>query len=515
MLKQYRSLWTVAAIVFAVPCLVRAQQFVAPTNFSSVNIGSSSNQTVTFTGMPAGTSFALYTGTDFSIAPANCNGGTCSILTTFQPQYPGLRQGAITASTPSGLQGVAFLYGIGVGPQINISPGLISTVVSKANAALSSAVLNGLMVAPGFVIVSDATTNTVYSVKTATGAVTAYAGNGTGGYSGDGGPAISAKLLRPSALAMDALGDLYIADAANNVVREVNAFSNVITTVVGTGVAGNLGDGGNASSAQLNNPNGLAVDAVGNLYISDTGNNRIRKVTATNGQILSTSQIANFAGSPAGVAGSSGDGAAATSALLNQPVGIALDSNGNLFIADSNNDTIREVSGGTISRVAGTTGSAGFSGDGGAATSAQLNLPWGVVVTPAGGFYIADRSNEVVRKVTGDVTHTISTIAGTHGVTGYGGDGGLATNATMNQPFAVSLDGTGNLFMLDFQNVAIREIASSGAPLTFPATLNGSSSAPITLTVSNMGDANLTFTGLSFTGFFSQDRRDVHVFDYS
>ncbi len=504
MSKQFRSLWAVAAIVFAVPHVVRAQQYLAPTNFGSVNIGSSSTQTVTFTGMPAAASFAIYTGTDFSIAPANCSAGTCSIVATFQPQYPGLRQGAITASSQSGLVGVAFLYGIGTGPQINISPGLISTVVNRATFALSAATPDGMAVAPGFVIVSDGGGNVVYSVQTSNGTVTAYAGNGTAGYSGDGGAATSAKLQRPSALALDALGDLFIADSGNNVVREVNAFSNIITTVAGTGAAGNAGDGGNANAAQLNDPNGIAVDAQGNLYISDMGNNRIRKVTAINGQITSASQIANFAGSSAGTAGSSGDGGAATSAQLNQPVGIGLDSSGNLFIADSVNEVIRKVSGGTISRVAGTTGSAGFSGDGAVATSAQLNEPWGVAVDAAGNIYIADRLNLVVRKVTGDSNHTISTIAGTHGVSGYAGDGGIATSATLAGALSAVVDGPGNVFILDGPNAAVREVAASGAPLTFPATLNGNTSAAMTLTVSNTGDANLTFTGLAFTGFFSQ-----------
>ncbi len=493
-----------AAIVFAVPHVVRAQQALPPTNFGSVNIGSSSAQTITFTGMAAGTSFAIYTGTDFSIAPASCSGGTCSIETTFQPQYPGLRQGAITASNQSGFLGVAFLHGIGTGPQIDFSPGLISTVANRATSALSSAVLSGMAVAPGFVIVSDSTGNMVYSVNIAKGIVATFAGNGTAGYSGDGGAATSAALNTPTALARDALGDLFIADTGNNVVREVNAFINVITTVAGTGVAGNGGDGGNANAAELHAPAGLAVDALGNLYISDTGNNRIRKVTAINGQITAASQIANFAGSPSGTAGSSGNGGPATGAQLNQPVGIALDGSGsNVFIADANNSAIRKVSGGTITTVAGTLGGAGYSGDNGPATVARLNQPWSVAVDAGGSLYIADKLNEVIRKVTADVTQTITTIAGTH-ATGYTGDGGVATSAALANPSSVALDGAGDLYILDYFNYAVREVAAGGAPLTFPTTLNGNTSAPITMTVSNTGDASLTFTALAFTGFFSQ-----------
>ncbi len=504
--RQLRVLSMAAAIVFVGSNLALAQQVLAPTTFATTNIGATSaSQTLTFTGLPAQVSVTEVSGTDFLETPT-CSSGTCTVQVSFAPKYPGLREDAVLVinQTSGAILGIGPLNGIGAGPQIAIGPGMISTLANRANVTLSGAVLTGLAIGPGGrVYIADATTSSVYYINPTSGAVTRYAGNGTVGYGGDGAAATSAQLNTPTALAFDASANLYIVDTGNNVIREVTAANGIITTVVGTGVAGNGGDGGNANAAQLHGPQGLAADAQGDLYISDTGNNRVRKVTAISGQITSSSQITNFAGSASGTAGSSGDGGAATSALLNQPVGIALDSNGNLFIADSNNDTVREVSGGNISRVAGTTGSAGFSGDGGAATSAQLNQPWGVVVDAAGSLYIADKLNEVVRKVTGDGSHTITTIAGTHAI-GYTGDGGLATNAALSQPASLALDSPGNLYILDYFNYAVREVAASGAPLTFPLTANGNTSGPMTLTVSNTGDANLTFSGLTITGQFSQ-----------
>src|SRR5208282_1432049 len=220
------------------------------------------------------------------------------------------------------------------------------------------------------------------------GIITTVAGNGTAGYSGDGGAATNAKLYWPSGVAVDATGNLFIADYVNNRVREVGA-NGIITTVAGGGSNG-LGDGGAATNAELYYPAGVAVDATGSLFIADEGSQRIRKV-GSNGIITTV------AGN--GTQGYSGDGGAATNAELYLPTGVAVDASGNLFIVDSGNNVIRKVgTNGIIATVAGN-GTGGYSGDGGAATTAELSFPKGVAVDATGNLFIADYYNNRIRKV--------------------------------------------------------------------------------------------------------------------
>jgi len=284
---------------------------------------------------------------------------------------------------------------------------------------------------------------------TASGVISTVVGNGTRGFSGDGGPAASAQLNFPYGVAVDVVGNLYIADDGNNRVRKVSA-GGVISTVAGNGTFGFGGDGGPATSAQLYEPSGVAVDVAGNLYIADTANNRVRKVTVAG--VIST-----VAGN--GTSGFSGDGGPATSAQLNLPSGVVVDVADNLYIADTINNRVRKVTvAGVISTVAGN-GTAGFSGDGGPATSAQLNAPNGVAVDAAGNLYIAD-GNNVVREVTAGA---ISTVAG-NGKIGFSGDGGPATSAQLNVPSGVALDAAGNLYIAEvgFQGSSrIRKVGSS------------------------------------------------------
>jgi sugar lactone lactonase YvrE len=283
------------------------------------------------------------------------------------------------------------------------------------------------------------------------GVVSTAAGNGTQGFSGDGGPATAAQLNFPQDAAVDTAGNLFIADLGNNRVRKVTP-GGVISTVAGGGTSG-LGDGGQATSAQLYNPTGVAVDTAGNLFIADKGNYRIRKVTT--GGVIST-----VAGN--GTAGFSGDGGPATSAQLNEPNGVAVDTAGNLFIADLSNQRIRKVTpAGIISTVAGN-GTGGFSGDGGPATSAQFYSPDGAAVDTSGNMFIADVGNNRVRKVTpGGV---ISTVAG--GGTSGLGDGGLATSAELNFPWGVAVDTAGNLFIGDTSNNRVRKVTPGGVITT-------------------------------------------------
>jgi uncharacterized protein (TIGR03437 family) len=273
-----------------------------------------------------------------------------------------------------------------------------------------------------------------------TGVLTLVAGNGTPGYSGDNGPATSAQLNHPLGVAVDAAGNLYIVDNYNNRVRKVS--NGVMTTVAGNGTCGNGGDNGPVTSAQLCGPNGVAVDSAGNLYIADTGNNRIRKV--------SNGVITTVAGN--GVYGYGGDNGPATSAQV-VTTGVAVDSTGNLYIVDSYNSRIRKVSNGVITTVAGT-GVYGYSGDNGPATSAQLGEPFGVAVDAAGNLYIADTLSARVRKVSNGV---ITTVAG-NGTCGNGGDNGPAASAQVCEPNGVALDAAGNLYIADYDR--IRKVSS-------------------------------------------------------
>ena len=286
------------------------------------------------------------------------------------------------------------------------------------------------------------------------GTITTIAGTGKPGFGGDGGPATEAGLYRPTGIAIDAAGNLYISDFHNHRIRKVD-FSGTITTVAGTGERGFGGDGGPATQALLNYPRDVAVDGAGNLYIADQGNNRIRKVDFS-GEIITVVGT--------GERGFGGDGGPATQALLNFPHDVAVDGAGNLYIADWTNNRIRKVdSSGVITTIAGT-GERGFSGDGGLAVQAQLRRPTGVATDSAGNLYIADEDNERVRKV--DSAGVISTIAGS-GERGSGGDGGPATEAQLNGPVGVAADSAGNLYIADRLNHRIRKVDSAGTITKF------------------------------------------------
>ena len=332
------------------------------------------------------------------------------------------------------------------------------------------------------------------------GIITTLAGTGVGGFSGDGGLATSAQFQNPVDVAVDENGDFYISDANNFRIRKVDFATGLISTVVGTGVAANTGDGGPATSAEILAANGLAVKKDGSEFYLAMGVHVVRAVNTT------TNIINTVAGT--GVNGFSGDGGLATSAQLNGPQGIDVDLAGNLYIADSTNDRIRKVTvaTGIITTVAGN-GTGGFSGDGAAATSAQLNNPEDVAVNEAGTeLYIADTINNRIRKVDlvsgiittvfGDgttpildrppglalntagklyisdknnerirsyhtVTGAITTVAGT-GTAGYNGDGGGATGAQLNSPRGVAVDISGNLYIADLANNRLRGVGAAG-----------------------------------------------------
>jgi hypothetical protein len=299
--------------------------------------------------------------------------------------------------------------------QVQLTQGGISTYAgtgaigsSGDGGAATSATMSGpggvVVASNGDIYFADVGNHTVRKVTAATGVITTFAGNGSSGFSGDGGPATSGGLKTPEDLFLTAGGDLYIADSGHNRIRKVTAATGIITTVAGTGPAGSSGDGGAATLAKLDTPEGVAVAANGDIYIGDKGNNKVRKV------IAATGIITTYAGT--GTAGYSGDGGLATLAKLNQPYAVDLASNGDLYIADATNNAIRKVAAltGVITTYAGT-GTAGSTGDGGAATSARLNAPQSMRLNAAGDLYIADTGNNKVRLVT--AAGIISTVAGT------------------------------------------------------------------------------------------------------
>ena len=295
------------------------------------------------------------------------------------------------------------------------------------------------------------TNNQIVRKVTPDGIIHTIAGNGSIGYSGDGNAATSAQLNNPQGISVDDSGNIYIADFSNYVIRKVDSHG-MISTVAGNGTQGISADGGPATSAKLANPVGVTVDRSGNLYIADIGSYRI--------QVTPDGIINTVAGS--GLTGYTGDGGAAISAELNQPSSVAVDNLGNLYIADIANNAVRKVTpAGTISTIAGT-GTKGYSGDGGPAISAQLYRPSGLAVDASGNLYVLDYDNLVIREI--DLTGNIKTVAG-NGSSGYSGDGGLATSAELNYPGGIALDSFNNLYIADSGNEVIRRMGGPVVPL--------------------------------------------------
>ncbi|MGP8216201.1 MAG: T9SS type A sorting domain-containing protein [Bacteroidia bacterium] len=274
--------------------------------------------------------------------------------------------------------------------------------------------------------------------------INTIAGNGSNGYSGDGGAATAAELSFPAGIVIDGSGNVYIADNRNNCIRKINT-SGIISTVAGNGTGGYGGDGGAATAAELNYPTGIAVDAFGSMYIADNGNRRIRMVS-TSGIIRTV----------AGGSGNPDTNGQATMAALNVPYDVVVDATGNIFIADAGDNRILKVNtSGFISSVAGN-GLSGYNGDGIAATTAEFNGPWGLTVDDSDNIYIADCYNNRVRKV--NSAGIISTVAG-GGSSGLG-DGGPATSAEVS-PRGITLDNSGNMYIADW-NHRIRKVSTAG-----------------------------------------------------
>ena len=347
---------------------------------------------------------------------------------------------------------------------VTAATGIINTVAGDGTfgyggdgGSASLAVLSaptGLALNNGSLHISDSGNARVRQVA-ASGSISTVAGNGTPGYAGDGGPAVSARLAGPTGLAFDPAGNLYIGDTGNSNVRQV-APSAVIATFAGNGSSCGFGaDGDPATLTPLCAPQGVVADLAGNIYIADTDHNRVIRVDPAG-------NIHNVAGT--GTAGDAGAGNTSWGEL-NGPTGLALDSAGNLYIADTQNHRIRMLApGGAISTIAGT-GTLGFSGDGGAAAAAELNAPSAVAADPSGNVYIADTGNHRVRLVTTD--GNIVTIAGT-GDGAYNGDNGAAVEIALHHPYGLALDGQGNVFVADTGNNRVRRLSTTQTVVTPP-----------------------------------------------
>ncbi|MBI3426214.1 MAG: hypothetical protein HY011_25065 [Acidobacteria bacterium] len=284
------------------------------------------------------------------------------------------------------------------------------------------------------------------------------AGSGVYGFAGDNGPATNALLATPTGIAVDADGNLYIADSYNNRIRKVS-LQGTITTIAGTGVGGYSGDNGPATQALIDTPTSLVFDRQGNLFFTDSLNNVVRKIDTTG-------KITTIAGT--GQEGFAGDGGPATQARLGFPQSLTIDAGGNLYLCDTFNNRVRKVTPqGTISTVAGSNGQGGYSGDGGPATQARLDSPDGAAVDRLGNLYIADTENFVVRKV--DTTGKISTFAGT-GQDGYSGDNLPATQTKLSPIRGVAVDKDGIVYISDPGNDRIRRVDLTGRITTFAGT---------------------------------------------
>ena len=342
------------------------------------------------------------------------------------------------------------------------APGAVSAAPpsgAKTSAPFSAPA--GVAVLGTTIYISDVATNTIWSRDLKTGAESLIAGSLGSGYSGDGGPAADAQLTGPRGLAVDPAGNLFIADSGNHAVREI-AVDGTITTVAGNGNRGYSGDGGSAKRARLNTPTAVAVDAKGNLYIADTLNHRIRKVNRA-GTIVTVagSGAVSTVGHGTGGFGFSGDGGPAVSAQLSIPEGVDIDFHGNLFIADTGNDRIRMVDTRGIIRTVAGTGKNLYAGNGGPAVRANLYAPVGIAVGPGGNVYFSERYQNTIRVITpGGV---IGLVAGRGGVRGDGGDGGAATRAKLNDPQGIAFDDGGELYVADTGNRRVRVVTPGGS----------------------------------------------------
>jgi sugar lactone lactonase YvrE len=482
-------------------------------------------------------------GSGASCVPATplAAGAACTQSVTFTPAAPGLRIGAVVLLDSSGnVLGTAYLSGTGLGGLGILVPGNILPVAGK-DGVYEGPVVNGIPAIQGELnhpssvtldgagnlyiadryhnmirmVCASASSATIYGTAaacTGAGIITTIAGNGNPVYTGDTESSLLATLNTPWGVALDGAGNLYIADTQNNAIRKITAATGIISTVAGN-ISGNVcgektdpaGDGCPAISSTLNYPQGVTIDAGGNLYIADTNNHRIRRVDAVSG-IITTIAGNGFVNTD-GSGGYFGDNGKASLAELNYPFAVAFDSQGNMYIPDSLNNRVRlvtavsgVVSGNSIITTFAGTGLQGYAGDGDAAATAKMFAPSGVIADPAGNVYIADTQNNAIRKVSSATSSTpgiISTVA-VNGVGQYFYNGNFAP-ISIDGPIGLYLDSGGNLYFADVLKMQIQEIQSNFAALDYLLTpiRQGSKSATQDQTVENDGNAALDLTTIN------------------
>jgi DNA-binding beta-propeller fold protein YncE len=457
-------------VTFALPTatdLVSGNRTVtaAPASGSLFPIGAT---TVTFTTADAAGNPATAT---FKVTVV-CNGAECS---------------------PGGGTGMSFTIGAFAGSGAYGTSGDGATATAAAFKQPSGIAVD----LAGNVYISDAEARVIRRV-TPQGVIGAFAGTGAKGFAGDGASPLAAKFNHPAGLAFDGPRNaLYVADKDNHRIRKIDLASNTISTVAGNGV-GALGAAGVATNASLNYPMGVAVDAGGALYIADTGNNRLCKVSG--------GQLTVLAGT--GDAGNNGDGGNASAAKLNHPRGIAVTADGStIYIADTGNNRVRKITGATIAAFAGT-GAAGFGGDGGAAAAANLNAPVGVLLDAGGNVIVTDAGNDRIRKLTLS-DGKIATIAGA----GNAGDGGAALSASLDTPQGIAADASSGgsiLFFADAGNLRVRRLTMSGPQNNPPVpaamanqSLNKTQVLEVALSATDAENDPVTFSLTPVLGFVS------------
>ncbi len=548
--RAARSLSGIAcamALLFAATC-AHAQFGVQPVGAAPTTqgiqvtatvAGTVSNVEVLTLGSSSG-DFAVGTGSSTCASASLTAGGKCTESVSFIAAAPGLRLGAVvlvgTVGSVKTVLGTAYLSGTGVGGlgvlvTGNVLPvagqlGLFTAVEDGQPATQAELDLPGGAVVDGAgnlyiadaghnrirMVCASATSATIAGTGTnctGQGIIVTIAGDGNPAYTGDSGPAASATVNTPGDVALDGAGNLYIADSGNNVIRMINAATGIITTIAGNGAIGNstlnqVGDGGLATAANLNLPQGITLDGNGNLYIADTNNHRIREVSVATGNI-STIAGDGFTNSN-GTGGYNGDNITAVTAELNFPYAVAFDAAGNMYIPDSANHRIREILavGGVITASSNITTFAGTGQPGATlctatpvqATQAVVWSPSGVAVDAAGNVYIAETQNAAIRKVGGPGSSSpgyISTLVQNNCGSFY--FGGQFMTQVLYGPTGLYLDGSGDLYIADTLDMVVREVQGNFVALDFPTPVRqGSTTPPVSQTVENDGNASLDLT---------------------
>jgi len=428
--------------------------------------------------------------TDYTAGTPACVTNTdttqdCTIAITLTPTTPGVDDAVLTSTNTVGSVSKFGVTGAGVVAALALDPGTAASVGSGMNTPQSVTYDSN-----GNLLIADTANNRVLRIVAATQVQTVVAGTGVAGNSGDGSAATGAKLNAPKAVAAAPDGTIYVADTGNNVIRRIDAVSGNISTYAGgattvcAGASDAMGDGCAGTQTIFSAPAGIVVDTFGSLYVADSGNNVVRVVPQNQGAVT---VVAGGASTVCGTASDAyGDTCAATQAVLLGPTQLRLDVAGNLYIADTKNNLVRRVNlmtkGQSIATVAGN-GQVGGSGDGGAATSAQLSAPAGIALDGAGDIYIADTGNHVVRMVSA-ATGNIATIAGINGSTGVGALPGAATSVLLKSPAGVEVTGASSLYVLDTGNNRALAINRNTLALNLGKVNITSTSAnqPVTLT---------------------------------